>query len=354
MKPAGLRRRFVTDATISGCRAVRSLLFGVPYMLHSPFNESDRALLQLAIALRDSGYRFTTPTPATHERVNARPENAFARTLEDVFGWSRPFDPEILPPDLWQLMRAAGIAIPCGEKTKSAVRLSSLGQPGIEQLFLHSAFPTVEADAVFFGPDTYRFALALEGWFALQIASGGAPIRRAVDIGTGAGPGAIVSALHLPAAEVVAVDINEAALRFTRINAALAGLSNLEARISNLLGDVEGSFDLIVANPPYLVDASERAYRHGGGPLGAGLSLAIVDAALERLSPGGTLLLYTGVAILNGKDRFWEAVAPKLTPDVSWTYREVDPDVFGEELGGGAYASCDRIAAVVLTVSKMT
>lgn len=336
---------------ISRLRAVRILLFGAPSMTIS-FNDCDRALLQLASALRDSGYRFTTATPATHERVNARPENARARNVQDVFGWSRPFNPEILPPQLWELMRVANIAIPCGAGYKSAVRLSSLGEQGIEQLFWHSAFPTVEADAVFFGPDTYRFAVALESWFALQVASGASPIRRAVDIGTGAGPGAIVSALHLPAAQVLAVDINEAALRFTRINAALAGVSNLEARHSNLLHDVEGSFDLMVANPPYLVDASERAYRHGGGPLGAGLSLAIVDAALERLAPGGTLLLYTGAAILGGQDPFGEAVVQKLTPDVSWTYREVDPDVFGEELLGGAYAGCDRIAAVVLTVTK--
>ena len=36
----------------------------------------------------------------------------------------------------------------------------------------------------------------------------------------------------------------------------------------------------------------------------------------------------------------------------SWTYREVDPDVFGEELLGGAYIKCDRIAAVVLEVTR--
>ena len=35
-----------------------------------------------------------------------------------------------------------------------------------------------------------------------------------------------------------------------------------------------------------------------------------------------------------------------------WTYEEIDPDVFGEELDGGAYASADRIAAVLLTAKK--
>ena len=124
---------------------------------------------------------------------------------------------------------------------------------------------------------------------------------------------------------------------------------NLRALHSDLLSAVDGEFDLILANPPYLIDADQRAYRHGGGPLGAGLSLAILDAALQRLAPGGTLLLYTGVAMLDNQDPFLAEVRRRLQGGAfSWTYREVDPDVFGEELLGGAYVKCDRIAAVVL------
>ena len=132
----------------------------------------------------------------------------------------------------------------------------------------------------------------------------------------------------------------------------LAGVS-LRAVNSNLLLDVDGAFDLIVANPPYLVDPSERAYRHGGGPLGAGLSLAILDAALDRLAQGGTLLLYTGAAVVNGADPFQDAATTRLAGErVEWNYRELDPDVFGEELDGGAYTAADRIAAILLTVIK--
>jgi hypothetical protein len=35
-----------------------------------------------------------------------------------------------------------------------------------------------------------------------------------------------------------------------------------------------------------------------------------------------------------------------------WTYREVDPDVFGEELGHGAYVDAERIAAIVLIAER--
>ena len=306
---------------------------------------SDAALLRLALTLRDGGYRFVTPTPATHERVNRRPGNAQARSVEDVFGWSRPFRDGVLPPGIVALMDEAGVLARAGEGWRSLVRLSSLGGA----LFLHSAYPTDAADAVFFGPDTYRYAAALDAHLAARTA----PVRRAVDIGCGAGPGAVLIALARPEAEVLAVDINEAALRLTRINAALAGAGNVRACRSDLLSDVSGEFDLIVSNPPYLVDPGERAYRHGGGPLGAGLSLAITAAAPARLAPGGTLLLYTGAAVVNGADPFRTAVAGQLADHgIRWRYREVDPDVFGEELAGGAYADTDRIAAVVLTATK--
>jgi hypothetical protein len=38
----------------------------------------------------------------------------------------------------------------------------------------------------------------------------------------------------------------------------------------------------------------------------------------------------------------------------SWSYREVDPDVFGEELETEIYSRAERIAAVVLTVTRLS
>ena len=165
---------------------------------------SEAALLRLAATLRDSGYQFVTPTPATHGQVNGRPGNAWARGVEDVFGWSRPFCDGVLAPGVVALMEEAGVLAPAGVGWRSLVRLSSLGG----RLFLHSAYPTDAADAVFFGPDTYRFAAALEAHLATRQAR----VHRAVDIGCGAGPGAVLIALARPRAEVLAVDINDAAL----------------------------------------------------------------------------------------------------------------------------------------------
>jgi methylase of polypeptide subunit release factors len=174
-----------------------------------------------------------------------------------------------------------------------------------------------------------------------------------VDIGCGAGPGALCVALARPTAQVLALDINAQALGFTQVNAALAGAKNVEVLHSNLLDAASGAFDLIIANPPYMLDSEQRAYRDGGGELGVGLSLAILDAALPRLAPGGSLLLYTGVAMTGNSDPFLEHIRRTLAGSgLAWRYEEVDPDVFGEELLKPGYEQVERIAAVLLTVTR--
>lgn len=305
----------------------------------------DPALLALGRALQASGYRFTTITQASHRRVNARPDNAWARAITDVLGWSRPFRDGILAPDIVQLMGDAGILVPHEDGWKSTLRASTIG----DLLFFHSAYPTSDDDAVFFGPDTYRFVRALDACLAAP----GNEVKRAVDIGCGGGPGALTVARRFPAAEVIGADINERALRLTRVNARLAGTTRVAASNSNLLHGLDGEFDLIISNPPYVQDPDERTYRHGGGALGAGLSLDIVDAAIARLAPGGALLLYTGVAIVDGADPFQREAGARLDrAGFSWAYEEIDPDIFGSELSSEAYATADRLAAVLLRAER--
>lgn len=310
------------------------------------FSSHDLALLQLGRRLQADGYRFITPTPLTHQRVNQRDEGQMADSLRDVFGWSRPFEPGLLSADEQRQLQEAQVIDTYEGQLKSRVRWSSLD----DLLFVHSAFPTDAADSVFFGPDTYRFAQMIHAHLQQNFA----PIHRAVDIGCGAGVGAIVIARARREAQVLALDINPAALRLTAINAALAEVANVEVHASDLLQGVDGEFDLIVANPPYMADPAERAYRHGGGTLGAGLSLRIVEQALNRLAPGGSLLLYTGVAMVDGRDPFLDTVLPRLDEKrFAWTYLEIDPDVFGEELLNPGYQRVDRIAVVALTVTRM-
>ena len=303
------------------------------------------ALVELGAALRAGGYKFTTITPASHAIVNARPSNALARNMTDVFGWSRPFRGGVLPDPIVSLMQRADVLEEAPGGFRSRVRVSTLR----DMLFFHSAFPTEARDAVFFGPDTYKFADAIR----LHLAERHTAPSRAVDVFSGAGPGGLVIAQQTPGVAVQLADINDNALRLARVNTRLAGAADVVARHSNLLDGVDGDFDLVVGHPPYLVDRSERAYRHGGGSLGSGLALALIEAALPRLRPGGSLLLFTGVVVVDGDDPFRDSAAATLAKaGFSWSYREVDPDVFGEELTRAPYDASDRIALVALTAVR--
>ncbi len=241
-------------------------------------SETDLALLQLGRRLQADGYRFITPTPLTHERVNQRPGNERAKTMRDVFGWSRPFAPGLISTDEQRQLQDAQVLEAHDGLLRSRVRWSSLD--GL--LFAHSQFPTQATDAVFFGPDSYRFAQLIHTHLQQNFTA----VHRAVDIGCGAGVGAIVIARARREALVLAVDINPQALRLSAVNAALAEVGNVEVARSDVLQDVPGNFDLIVANPPYMADPSERAYRHGGGALGRRVVVAYRRTGLAPAGPG--------------------------------------------------------------------
>jgi SAM-dependent methyltransferase len=297
-------------------------------------DHAGEALLELGRALAAAGYHFVTPTPETHRRVYER--RTVARDVRDVFGWSRPFEPGLLPARWLDLLDGADMLQSYGPLMRSKVRFSSIERG----LFVHSAYPTDAADSVFFGPDTYRFCAFL--------AQKAPRAERVVDIGCGSGAGGLIAARAAGARELLLVDVNQRALRFAEVNVQLA---QQRARLaeSDVLRNVEGVFDLIVANPPYMRDHAQRAYRDGGGAHGEALSVRIAREALPRLAPGGTLMLYTGAAIVEGEDVFRRALLPHLAGS-DFSYEELDPDVFGEELEQPGYEHVERIAAIGLCV----
>lgn len=305
--------------------------------------EADRALAALLGELDARGYRFVTVTPETHRRFLERDPDARARDLRDIFGWNRRFDEPVLAPALGDLLRRSGMIRRAGDGWKSAIRVSSLG----DRLFLHSSYPTEEADSVFFGPDSYRFAAFLRA----EIPALG-PVRRLVDVGAGAGVGAIAASPLLGGADLVLTDVNPLALRFARINARHAGLELATCRAAGLSG-VAGEIDLVIANPPFVMDEGRRAYRDGGGLRGAGLSLDWAGEAMRRIAPGGAILLYTGSAIVGGRDVFREMLEDgSAASGCTLRYTEIDPDIFGELLEEPAYCEVERIAAVGAVIRR--
>lgn len=299
-------------------------------------------LIQLLALVDAQGYAFVTPSPDTHAVVLARAPGAMARDLRDIFGWSRPFNSGAFP-EIEALLADLDLLVVSPEGLRSAVRVSTLN--GL--LFLHSAYPTTAKDAVFLGPDSYRFARFIRAQIPASRCA-----ARVFDIGCGAGVGAITAAALAPRAEVFAGDVNPAALRFTGANAGYAGLPVTPVDSAGMAG-VEGDFDLILANPPYIADDEDRTYRNGGGALGSELSLDWAAEAAGRLSPDGRLVLYTGSAIVDGRDIMRESLeALAGQTGLQLTYEELDPDVFGSELKRRAYREVDRIAVVGAVLTR--
>lgn len=306
---------------------------------------SSRALSRLVSYLRSIDYRFVTPTPATHARILSRKAGQAATTLTDILGWSIPFRSGEVDSEAEHFLRCADAMVMEGALYRSTVRVSSLGG----QLFIHSAYPTATEDAVFFGPDSYRFANLIASELGARPCASRA---RIVDMGTGSGVGAIIASGLCPDAELWGTDINRGALRLADINAQSAGASIRLLEGENLAG-LAGPFDLILANPPYIIDADKRAYRHGGGMHGGEVAVNMVHEALPHLAAGGRLILYTGSAIVDGVDRLLETLGRAAQHHgCALSYCELDPDVFGEELEQPAYGEVDRIAAVAALFTR--
>lgn len=301
--------------------------------------------LRLLALLRDQAYSFITPTPATHARVLARRASQEAASLRDVLGWSLPFRADILDDDILACLTGCGMLERLGSLQRATVRVSSLGG----NLYLHSAYPTDQENAVFFGPDTYRFA----SFIARELAKEPPPPRATmVDIGTGAGAGAITAASLCPQAQVLMTDINRDALHFAKVNAEAAGV-RVQSLICRGFEKAPGPFDLAMINPPYIIDDAERTYRDGGGMHGAEASFDLTKEALSHLHPGGRILLYTGSAIIDGRDALRDALfGLAAEAGAMIRYHEADPDVFGEELSKQQYSGVERIALINCVIAK--
>lgn len=294
-------------------------------------------------ALADRKYRFITPTPSTGRRMaekalSGRPD------LRDIFGWSRAFAQCDLDPALWALLDQAGVLACKSDGWRCRLRVSTVH----DRLFLHSAFPANAPDAVFLGPDSYRFADLI----AAELATG-EQVRSILDVGAGAGVGGLIAERYALGAKVLLTDVNPAALALARINAKRAQ-ADFEAREASGLEGAPMDLDLIVANPPYVAGQSGRTYKDGGDLHGARLSLDWATSGMTHLAPGGRFILYTGSTILDGgSDPLHKALEEAVAAaGYQLRYRELDPDIFSGELRREAYADVERIAAVAAVITR--
>lgn len=138
------------------------------------------------------------------------------------------------------------------------------------------------------------------------ILRGSLPERpKVLDVGTGSGVIALTLAAELPEAEVSAVDISPDALALAGENAERLGLKDkIHFLQSDLLSGVEGAFDLIVANLPYIaaeeIASLSREVKHDpvlaldGGTVGSEIIERLISQARGHLNRGGRLALEIG------------------------------------------------------------
>ena len=148
---------------------------------------------------------------------------------------------------------------------------------------------------------------------------------RIVDVGTGSGVIALSLAAKIPEAKVLGVDVSEDALALAQENAARLNLSErVQFLKSRLLENVEGAFDLIVANLPYISIQDRHTLSpevlHDpdvalfAGAQGDELVRELVGQGPFRLRPGGLLALEIG---LGQSEALLSALAEKNYRDIS-------------------------------------
>ena len=123
------------------------------------------------------------------------------------------------------------------------------------------------------------------------------PHGRVLDLGCGYGPVGILLAANMPDTAVVLSDINERAVGLASRNAAANGVMNIKVVLSDGLSGVEGSFDLIVTNPPIRIGKANVT--------------RLMRESFGRLVPGG---------------RFYAVIRKQQGAE---SYKKIFADIFG-------------------------
>ncbi|MGO1071328.1 peptide chain release factor N(5)-glutamine methyltransferase [Lysobacter sp. CA199] len=128
---------------------------------------------------------------------------------------------------------------------------------------------------------------------------------RVADLGTGSGAIALALACERSNAQVIAVDVSEAALEVARANARTLDFANVEFRHGDWFAPLAGDrFELIASNPPY-IESDDPHLRQGdlryepanalaSGADGLDAIRTIAREAPAHLLPGGWLLVEHG------------------------------------------------------------
>jgi release factor glutamine methyltransferase len=162
--------------------------------------------------------------------------------------------------------------------------------------FHHHEFKT-DARALIPRPETEELAEWILSWDLPET-------QQVLDMGCGSGVLGLTLATERPGWDVTLADVSPDALALARENATRLETANARFIQSDLFGAVDGGFDGIVANLPYVPEAERatmaREVLHDpalalfSGPDGLDLIRRFIPEAFPRLKPGGWLVLEIG------------------------------------------------------------
>ncbi|MFE1664676.1 methyltransferase [Microbacterium sp. P02] len=197
------------------------------------------------------------------------------------------------------------------------------------------------------------------GGASLTLAGLQLPVDAASGLDIGAGCGIQSLRARRNVDHVVATDISERALWFTRLNALLNGVDRIETRFGSLFDPVEGEvFDRIVSNPPFVitprVDGVPAYEYRDGGMVGDALVEAVVSGVGAHLASGGVAQLLGNWETRDGRDglaRVRDWVESSSVPLDAWVIEReaLDPLSYAELWirDGGTLPGSPAFAALV-------
>ncbi|MGB0646106.1 MAG: peptide chain release factor N(5)-glutamine methyltransferase [Bradymonadia bacterium] len=145
-----------------------------------------------------------------------------------------------------------------------------------------------------------------------------------LDLCTGSGAIALALAHERPELEITATDISEEAVELAKMNATILDLERVQFVVADLFNGVEGSYDIITANPPYIstdecsklmpdVREYEPHLALHGGQDGLDVYRRIIEHAPEFLNKAGHLILEIG----HDQANMLKSIIER-TPELNW------------------------------------
>lgn len=253
-------------------------------------------------------------------RVGAGEARATARLiLEDVFGWRSGQRPRLLTQDEEILAWTVENRLQSGEPVQYITGIADF----------YGLQLSVSPDVLIPRPETEELVEHILS------AHGPDTHRRVLDVGTGSGCIALALKAKRPEWEVMAIDSSPDALEVARSNGKRLDLAVEWSQVDILNASPDGTFDIIVSNPPY-IDPTEKD-RMGATTLKHEPRLALFvegdDPLLfyRRLATAGKVWLSDGGCVYAELNEFRAANTQDLFGSDDWADVSVHQDLQGKD-----------------------